>query len=91
MKMLADLLVLAKTYDHELLAPTLPEGKSIAAWIDHTLLKPEVTPKQVTNICQVCKAASGIRSLADAQAMIRAGVTRLGSNAGIQIVREASA
>jgi deoxyribose-phosphate aldolase len=35
------------------------------------------------------KAAGGIRSLADAQAMITAGATRLGTSAGVQLVREA--
>lgn len=35
------------------------------------------------------KAAGGVRSLADAQAMIRAGATRLGSSAGVQIMHEA--
>ena len=37
------------------------------------------------------KAAGGVRTLADALAMIRAGATRLGSSAGVQIVREALA
>jgi deoxyribose-phosphate aldolase len=36
------------------------------------------------------KAAGGIRSLADAQAMIRAGASRLGASAGVQIIKEAS-
>jgi deoxyribose-phosphate aldolase len=35
------------------------------------------------------KAAGGIRNLADAQAMIRAGATRLGASAGVQIMQEA--
>jgi deoxyribose-phosphate aldolase len=35
------------------------------------------------------KAAGGVRSLAEAQAMIRAGATRLGSSAGVQIMHEA--
>ncbi len=35
------------------------------------------------------KAAGGIRSLADAQAMLAAGATRLGTSAGVQLVREA--
>lgn len=34
------------------------------------------------------KAAGGIRTAADAQAMIAAGATRLGASAGVQIVRE---
>lgn len=36
------------------------------------------------------KAAGGVRSLADAQAMIEAGATRLGTSSGVQLVREAS-
>jgi deoxyribose-phosphate aldolase len=35
------------------------------------------------------KAAGGIRSLDDAQAMIRAGATRLGASASVRIVKEA--
>ena len=35
------------------------------------------------------KAAGGIRSLADAQAMIDAGASRIGASAGIKIVQEA--
>jgi len=34
------------------------------------------------------KAAGGIRSFADAEAMIRAGATRLGASAGVRIVQE---
>lgn len=34
------------------------------------------------------KAAGGIRSAADAQAMLAAGATRLGASAGVQIMRE---
>ncbi|OGO11613.1 MAG: deoxyribose-phosphate aldolase [Chloroflexi bacterium RBG_16_47_49] len=30
----------------------MPEGKQIAGWIDHTLLKPEATPAQVKVLCQ---------------------------------------
>jgi deoxyribose-phosphate aldolase len=37
------------------------------------------------------KAAGGIRTLADAQAMIAAGATRIGASAGIAIVKEANA
>lgn len=36
------------------------------------------------------KAAGGIRSYADAQAMIAAGASRIGASAGVQILREAS-
>jgi deoxyribose-phosphate aldolase len=37
------------------------------------------------------KAAGGVRTLVDALAMIRAGATRIGSSAGVQIMREALA
>ena len=37
------------------------------------------------------KAAGGVRTLADAQAMIQAGANRLGASAGVTIVREATA
>jgi deoxyribose-phosphate aldolase len=36
------------------------------------------------------KAAGGVRNLADAQAMIAAGATRIGASAGVRIVKEAS-
>ena len=36
------------------------------------------------------KAAGGIRTLADAQAMIRAGASRIGASAGVSIVNEAN-
>jgi deoxyribose-phosphate aldolase len=36
------------------------------------------------------KAAGGIRTLADAQAMIRAGASRIGASAGVNIVHEAN-
>lgn len=35
------------------------------------------------------KAAGGVRTLADAQAMLRAGATRLGSSSGVKIMEEA--
>lgn len=35
------------------------------------------------------KASGGVRTLADAQAMIDAGATRIGASAGVQIVQEA--
>ena len=37
------------------------------------------------------KAAGGVRNLSDAQAMIRAGATRLGASAGVTILQEALA
>jgi len=36
------------------------------------------------------KAAGGVGSLSDAQAMIAAGATRIGASAGVRIVKEAS-
>ena len=36
------------------------------------------------------KAAGGIRTAQDAQAMIAAGATRLGASAGIKILKEAA-
>ena len=35
------------------------------------------------------KAAGGIRSFEDAQAMIRAGATRLGASASVRMIKEA--
>ncbi len=35
------------------------------------------------------KAAGGVRSLADVQAMVEAGATRIGASAGVQIMQEA--
>jgi deoxyribose-phosphate aldolase len=37
------------------------------------------------------KAAGGIRTYADALAMIKAGANRLGASAGVKIVQEAEA
>jgi deoxyribose-phosphate aldolase len=34
------------------------------------------------------KAAGGVKTAADAKAMIEAGATRIGSSAGVQIVSE---
>ncbi len=55
MNKLKQILEHAETYDRELPAPrssmTLPQGSEIAAWIDHTLLKPEATPEQVKKVC----------------------------------------
>jgi len=55
MNKLKQILEKADTYDRELPPPrpglTLPHGAEIAAWIDHTLLKPEATPEQVKMVC----------------------------------------
>jgi deoxyribose-phosphate aldolase len=56
MPSLNELLDLAEKYNHEL--PTVPaalkppRGAQIAAWIDHTLLKPDATAAQVKKLCQ---------------------------------------
>lgn len=55
MENLADVLAVADQYDRNLpeaAAPVLPEGKAIAGWIDHTLLKPEATAWQIKQLCQ---------------------------------------
>lgn len=53
---LSQLVSLAQDYEQELPPTptqlTIPEGKQIAGWIDHTLLKPEATPAQVKVLCQ---------------------------------------
>jgi deoxyribose-phosphate aldolase len=47
---------LAKTYQQNLPEPPpplpFPAGNKIAAWIDQTLLKPEATAGQITQLCQ---------------------------------------
>ncbi|MGE5123234.1 MAG: deoxyribose-phosphate aldolase [Acidobacteriaceae bacterium] len=53
---LSELVSLAQEYEHQLPpAPTplsVPAGRQIAGWIDHTLLKPEATAAQVRLLCQ---------------------------------------
>ena len=53
---LSQLVSLAQEYENQLPpAPAqlnIPEGRQIAAWIDHTLLKPEATAAQVRVLCQ---------------------------------------
>ncbi len=53
---LAQIISLAHDYDHQLPPPpaplSLPVGKEIAGWIDHTLLKPEATAAQIRTLCQ---------------------------------------
>lgn len=52
---ISDLTSLARQYETKLPDLRLPEGhpgsRSIASWIDHTLLKPEATPEQVEKLC----------------------------------------
>jgi deoxyribose-phosphate aldolase len=53
---LSQLVSLAQEYEHQLPPPPapliIPQGKLIAGWIDHTLLKPEATAAQVRVLCQ---------------------------------------
>lgn len=53
---LEDILKLADQLENQLPpageAVVPPQGKTIAAWIDHTLLKPEATIAQVEQLCQ---------------------------------------
>lgn len=52
----------AGAYDKELPELRLPvghpDGRSMAAWIDHTLLKPEATPQQVEKLCEEARQYS---------------------------------
>ncbi len=56
MQSLNDILKLVDSYEQELPAapPQLvaPQGAQVAAWIDHTLLKPEATADQVRTLCE---------------------------------------
>ena len=56
MPSLQEVLTLADSYERELPAPplplTAPVGAEIAAWIDHTLLKPDATSAQVKELCE---------------------------------------
>jgi deoxyribose-phosphate aldolase len=56
MPSLQEVLSLADAYERELPAPsvrlTRPVGAELAAWIDHTLLKPEATPRHVKKLCE---------------------------------------
>lgn len=56
MQTLAEIIALAQAYEQELpaveTALPIPQGKDIAGWIDHTLLKPDATAMQVKDICQ---------------------------------------
>jgi deoxyribose-phosphate aldolase len=59
MQSLTEILRLADSYVQELPAapPPLvaPQGAQVAAWIDHTLLKPEATADQVRTLCEEAK------------------------------------
>lgn len=54
-KNLNELLALASEYETQLpdlrLPPGHPDERPVAAWIDHTLLKPEATPEQIEKLC----------------------------------------
>jgi deoxyribose-phosphate aldolase len=53
---IAEILELSDQYDHELPPPPspapIPSGAQVAAWIDHTLLKPEATSEQIKALCE---------------------------------------
>ncbi len=52
----SEILSLTQEYEHQLPpapAPlSVPRGREIAGWIDHTLLKPEATASQIRTLCQ---------------------------------------
>jgi deoxyribose-phosphate aldolase len=56
MRSLHEILALLDAYERELPNPPLPLtppiGVEIAAWIDHTLLKPEATARQIKKLCE---------------------------------------
>jgi deoxyribose-phosphate aldolase len=56
METLAEIVALADAYEQELPPVgeplTIPQGREIAGWIDHTLLKPEATATQIKTLCQ---------------------------------------
>ncbi len=56
MQSLREVIDLADSYERELPAPpkplTRPIGSEIAAWIDHTLLRPEATGEEVKKLCE---------------------------------------
>lgn len=56
MRSLQEILALTEAYERELpplpILPPPPRGAEIAAWIDHTLLKPEATATQVKKLCE---------------------------------------
>ncbi|MEW5872219.1 MAG: deoxyribose-phosphate aldolase [Chloroflexota bacterium] len=62
MDILADILDLTRAYEQQLPeAPEpleVPSGAQLAAWIDHTLLKPEATAAQVKALCQEARQYS---------------------------------
>jgi deoxyribose-phosphate aldolase len=56
MDTLAEMIDLAEEYMRELPSTgepqVVPQGKDIAGWVDHTLLKPEANAAQIKNLCQ---------------------------------------
>ena len=56
MDLISSLLNQAKSYTHELPPfypfKEIPQGRAMASWIDHTLLKPEATTAQITQLCE---------------------------------------
>lgn len=58
---ISELTTKAEAYEQHLPDLVLPQGhpdaRPIAAWIDHTLLKPEATPAQIDALCDEARAA----------------------------------
>lgn len=58
---LAELITRAEAYEQTLpelrLPAGHPDGRPVAAWIDHTLLKPEATPAQIDQLCAEAREA----------------------------------
>jgi len=56
---LTQLISLARDYEHQLPPATVhlsvPAGRKIASWIDHTVLKPEASASQIKALCQEAK------------------------------------
>jgi len=59
---LSKLISLAADFEKDLPPLQLPEGhpdnRPLAAWIDHTLLKPEATPDQIEKLCEEARQYS---------------------------------
>lgn len=84
-KILACLLCQAAGADFVKTSTGFGPGGATAA--DVELMRRVVGPVTAMGV----KAAGGIRTLADAQAMLQAGATRLGTSAGVKLVQESAA
>ena len=65
---------------------TPPAGVAVGATLEVVRLM-----KSIVGDAIKVKAAGGVRTLADARAMIEAGVSRIGTSAGVPIVEELKA